>query len=187
MVVGAVVFLIGAGCASKPSVVQVETQRPASVQTSERAQPKSVAETAEVNDAQAEAPEVKSVDVLARMSGALWRLERWVENGKERSWPAPVTLRWADGGGVSGKAGVNQYSGSLGIAGDGHLTWSGQFITTRMAGSPEAMEAEARYLQILPKMERATVAGGRLVLEAADGGLRLEFVRQTETTPVRQG
>jgi heat shock protein HslJ len=79
-------------------------------------------------------------------------------------------------GGVSGSAGVNTFSGTARLDGD-RLT-IGPLRTTRMAGSPEAMDAEAAFLRAVEDVVAVRLDGDDLTLLDADGGTQLHLVRQ---------
>ena len=89
------------------------------------------------------------------------------------------TLHIAADGQVSGVAGINRYSGSVDTA-----TWTqgsfdlGPLAVTRMAGPPEAMQFESRYLAALDATQRFTVGAGALKLVGPDGAL-LSFEPQS--------
>jgi heat shock protein HslJ len=76
---------------------------------------------------------------------------------------------------VGGAASVNRYSGSFDLGPDGRITWKGSFATTRMAGRPELMTQESRYLQLLGKTTRARTDGPRLILDDGSPSTVLEF------------
>jgi heat shock protein HslJ len=61
---------------------------------------------------------------------------------------------------VSGFAGVNRFFGPLKQT-DGALVF-GPLVTTRMGGSPERMELEPAYLEMLLKVEAAWIDGNTL-------------------------
>lgn len=77
---------------------------------------------------------------------------------------------------ASGHAGVNRFRGTATIGEDGKLRF-GPLMTTRMAGPPEAMDLEQRFLEALGKTESHAIADGRLVLSGGGKPL-LEFVAQ---------
>ncbi|MCA3131893.1 MAG: META domain-containing protein [Betaproteobacteria bacterium] len=109
--------------------------------------------------------------------GSAWRLVMLVRDGQEQTPPALVTLEFPGKGGVAGSAGVNRYTGQVRVEPDGTLRWSARGLaSTRMAGEPEAMAFEARYLHALMRATSARVGeDGRLVLEDADGTRWLLF------------
>lgn len=87
------------------------------------------------------------------------------------------TIHFAADGSVSGAAGVNRFAGR-GEA----TTWQdgpvafGALAVTRMAGPPEAMDFESRFLDLLSRVERMGVAPDRLWLSDVGGDL-LVFAR----------
>ena len=79
-------------------------------------------------------------------------------------------------GQVSGNAGVNTFAGTARLDGD-RLT-IGPLRTTRMAGSPEAMDAEAAFLRAIDDVVAVRHEGDALSLLDADGGTQVQLVRQ---------
>ncbi len=86
------------------------------------------------------------------------------------------TITFTADGGVSGSAGVNRFSGTARLDGD-RLT-IGPLRTTRMAGSPEAMDAETAFLHALDEVVAVRLDGDDLTLLDADEGTQVRLVRQ---------
>ena len=83
-----------------------------------------------------------------------------------------IDLDFGADGTVSGSTGVNRLHGSYEVrAGTLHV---GQLITTRMAGPPQAMEAETRLLAVLAGPLGIVRAGSALSLLADRDALDLE-------------
>lgn len=78
-------------------------------------------------------------------------------------------------GQLSGSAGVNRFSGTARLDGD-RLT-IGPLRTTRMAGSPEAMDAEAAFLHALDEVVAVRLEGDDLTLLDVDEGTQVRLVR----------
>ena len=53
--------------------------------------------------------------------------------------------------------------------------WSKAFGMTRMAGPPEMMEQEAKFMQALPQTSRIYLKGSQLILASEDKSTGLEF------------
>ncbi len=108
-----------------------------------------------------------------------WRLIRMVENGAEVPLVAKsaVTLIFQGLDRVGGMASVNRYFGDYTLGPPGRITWHGTFGTTRMAGLPELMTQETRFLQILSKTTRARIDGHRLIFDDGGPSTILEFSR----------
>ena len=69
----------------------------------------------------------------------------------------PITLKLGDGGRIAGKGPVNRYFGAVQLAvdGSGRLTWpNAAFGMSRMAGPPEAMALESKFVQSLASTTR---------------------------------
>lgn len=117
-----------------------------------------------------------STHTLTAYANSIWALSSWTSSdGKNYSIPSsPPTLELGYQGSISGLAGVNRYFGSVRVK-DGKLDW-GELASTRMAGDPELMESETRYLNDLKSTTKVTVRGNNLVFTGKDG-LRLQFSR----------
>ncbi len=87
------------------------------------------------------------------------------------------SVTFAEGGQITGFAGVNRYSGKLDAAAlrDGHFA-TGPLAATRMAGPPEAMELDEQFLGLLDRANRYRVDGATLVFSDESGEL-LRFTR----------
>jgi len=90
----------------------------------------------------------------------------------------PPEVTFAAGGGVAGFAGVNRFTSALESQEleRGSLAWRSEMAVTRMAGPPEAMELEERFLDALRGAGRYSIEGDRLVLSEGDEA-SLTFVR----------
>jgi heat shock protein HslJ len=82
------------------------------------------------------------------------------------------TLVLDPGGTVSGSTGVNRFRGTYELA-EGFLEL-GPLVTTRMTGTPEAMEVERLFLAVLAEPLAVRWDYATLVLESDTGQLRLE-------------
>ncbi len=85
--------------------------------------------------------------------------------------PAP-TLVLDPGGTVSGSSGVNRFRGTYELAES--MLEIGPLVTTRLAGTPEAMEVEHLFLTVLAEPLAVRWDYATLVLESDNGQLRLE-------------
>jgi heat shock protein HslJ len=105
---------------------------------------------------------------------ALTRADGWqvVSIDAELVGDPPPTLALDPDGTVTGSTGVNRIRGPYELA-DGTLE-VGPLVSTRMAGSTEAMEVEHRFLAVLAEATEVRWDGGTLVLESDAGQLRLE-------------
>jgi heat shock protein HslJ len=108
-----------------------------------------------------------------------WRLTRMVENGVEVPLVArsTVTLIFQGLDRVGGFASINRYFGGFALGAEGQITWQGTFGMTRMAGLPELMNQETRFLQLLSKTTRARINYPRLILDDGGPSIVLEFSR----------
>jgi heat shock protein HslJ len=81
----------------------------------------------------------------------------------------------ADDGAAGGFAGVNRFSTRLTVGADGKASF-GPAAVTKMAGPPEAMSFEDRYLRLLDSITGVRVGAERLVFLDGDREI-LRFVR----------
>jgi heat shock protein HslJ len=83
----------------------------------------------------------------------------------------PITAKFGADGTLSGNAGVNTYSTTYKTDGN-KITIDPQIVTTKMAGSQEAMDQESNYLLALPTAVSYNVLEkGDLVLLNQAGGM----------------
>lgn len=102
----------------------------------------------------------------ASLAGTRWTLRSLA--GADVT-PPPPTLSFDEPGRAGGLAGVNRFGGDAEIAGDSLQL--GPFMSTLMAGPPERMELERRYLEALGEVGRWAIVEGRLELAGPDGTL----------------
>lgn len=81
----------------------------------------------------------------------------------------PPTLAFDEDGRVHGSSGVNRFGGECTI--EGTEIRFGPLMSTKMAGPPDRMELERRYLEVLGRSNRWTVTKGRLTLADGEGTL----------------
>lgn len=81
----------------------------------------------------------------------------------------PTLLFDAAGGRVSGRAGVNRFTG--GLTPDGDLHALGPAATTRMAGPPNLMQLVEGFLAVLPQVKHWRLEGSWLVLLSHSGAV----------------
>ena len=86
-----------------------------------------------------------------------------------------VTFSSSSEGEVSGLATINRYFGNLKVNEDGAIIWNKAFGMTRMAGSPELMKQESKYMDALTKTSRMYLNDSKLVLRSKDRSAVLEF------------
>ncbi|MCU0627222.1 MAG: META domain-containing protein [Gemmatimonadaceae bacterium] len=118
----------------------------------------------------------------AQATGALdgeWRLARLAGSTIPADIP-PVqwpSLRFdAKEGAVAGAAGVNRYRAQYQRTGTDGITLSPGAMT-RMAGMPEAMELESKYVAMLDKVRRFRMDNGQLVFLGEDGAELARYSR----------
>jgi putative lipoprotein len=89
---------------------------------------------------------------------------------------AQSTLVFGTDGRVSGRAGCNQYGGSVTLSGASLIM--DQVFATKMACAPEAlMDQETRFLAALQATRSYRMDGSKLVLVDGAGKARLRFDR----------
>jgi len=107
---------------------------------------------------------------LTRPDG--WQVASIDDGGVGGAAGAAPTLVLDPDGTVSGSTGVNRFRGTYELAES--LLEIGPLVTTRMAGSPEAMEVEQLFLSVLGEPLAVRWDYSTLVLESDAGHLRLE-------------
>jgi heat shock protein HslJ len=83
----------------------------------------------------------------------------------------PPTIGFGDDGRAYGTGGVNRWFGTFELADD--QLRIGPAGSTMMAGPPELMAQEQRFLRAVEGTHAVTVGGGEIVLERAGATLRL--------------
>lgn len=115
----------------------------------------------------------------AAISGEPYTLESLTVGGEA----VPVTgerrptMQFTPEGRLGGFAGVNRYSAGAAAPEPGRLTLTGAPISTRMAGPPEAMRLETRFLDALQKVRNLSWDGPLLVLTDPEGTVRITLRR----------
>lgn len=87
------------------------------------------------------------------------------------------TFSCDDNGKVTGVATINRYFGNFRFREDGIIIWNKAFGMTRMAGPPNLMEQEAKFMQALPRTSRIYIKKQKLVMISTDQSTVLEFVK----------
>ncbi len=106
------------------------------------------------------------------LDGTAWRLDGWTLSSL---YPGDFEITAAFGEGrVGGKAAVNIYSADYATGKNGSLS-VGLIISTKMAGSGDAMRAESAYFELLGEVRGYRLADGRLTLLDAGGNEMLIF------------
>lgn len=104
-------------------------------------------------------------DPAELLLGPEWVVEEITGGMLDRS---RATLAFGADGRLSGRASCNSFFASYTLTGEG--LGIGRAGTTRMACAPELMQQEARFLDILQKVQRFEIAAdGALVLASGDG------------------
>ena len=85
------------------------------------------------------------------------------------------TFSCDENGKGAGVASLNRYFGSFSFKEDGEIVWSKAFGMTRMAGPPELMAQEAKFMKALPQTSRIYLTKEKLVLISTDHATVLEF------------
>ncbi len=99
---------------------------------------------------------------LATVEGQVWQLRRI---SRDEAVPEGLNITLAfNNGRISGHAGCNSYFGSVTTGNNPRDISLGQIGSTRMACSPEAMELESRYLQLLSNVTGFGFLNARLAL-----------------------
>lgn len=86
-----------------------------------------------------------------------------------------ITFSCDENGKVAGVASINRYFGSFTLKDDGDIIWIKAFGMTRMAGPPDLMDQEAKFMQALALTSRLYLKKEILVLTGTDQSTVLEF------------
>ena len=78
-------------------------------------------------------------------------------------------------GRVGGRSSINQFGGTVELLSDGTISWSA-LTSTLMAGPPELMVQERRFLAALESTQRFRLDDERLTLTDSIGQVELRFV-----------
>ena len=105
------------------------------------------------------------------LGGGKWVLVSMNSNGAIPG--ANLSLEFGANNSVSGFSGVNRFSGTCTTA-TGQLKF-GQFVSTKMAGSPKLMKTEQAYLAALASVRNFSLEGGLLRLNNDSGTTVVEF------------
>ena len=108
------------------------------------------------------------------LEGSQWRLSEWTLSSLSAS-EFNITAAFANGQ-ISGRSGVNSYSGPVTLGADGSFA-IGRLRSTLMAGAEPAMRAESAYLALLGQAGAWKIANGKLTLYDAGGNESLIFTR----------
>lgn len=111
------------------------------------------------------------------ITGAEWHLKKMITDNKSIPLIADTKNSFScdEDGKVAGVASINRYFGNFTLKDDGEIIWSKAFGMTRMAGPPELMEQEAKFMQALPQTSRIYLKGSQLILAGEDKSTWLEF------------
>ena len=114
---------------------------------------------------------------LDDIAGIEWNLKRLQIDGEivPLIKDAKITFSCDANGKVAGIASLNRYFGSFSLKEDGEIIWDKAFGMTRMAGPPELMDQEAKFMQALPLTSGLYLKKEILILTSADKSAVLEF------------
>ena len=127
-------------------------------------------------ETQTEAVQI-SLQRLKDIAGIEWHLQKMIADNRSVPLIADTnnTFSCDESGKVTGVATINRYFGNFTLKEDGDLIWNNAFGMTRMAGSPELMEQEAKFMLALPRASRIYLKGSQLILASEDKSTLLEF------------
>ena len=116
---------------------------------------------------------------VATLQGAELRLRQLVVDGDEiDASQYPITLRFGEGGKVTGRSAVNRYFGAFELGKDGAITWPKTGLgMTRMAGPSPAMVLEDQFAKTLTATTRLATSPDGARFESKDGKQAVEFQR----------
>jgi uncharacterized lipoprotein YbaY len=116
------------------------------------------------------------------LAGTEWVLDTLA--GEALAHDVRPTVAFDAEGRVAGNAGCNRYHGTYAV--DGEKLGVGHLGATQMACPPEQMEQEARFLDALGRVDRASLHEGLLVLCFGEPAQELVLAR-TQSSPVVTG
>ena len=111
------------------------------------------------------------------IAGIEWHLKKMIMDNKTipLMGDTKTTFSCDEDGKVAGVASLNRYFGNFTIKEDGKIIWSQAFGMTRMAGPPDLMEQETKFMQALPQTSRMYLKVSQLILASKDKSTVLEF------------
>ena len=114
---------------------------------------------------------------LKDIAGIEWHLKRMKMENEPITLieGTKITFSCDENGKVAGIASINRYFGSLDLKSDGEIIWRKAFGMTRMAGLPDLMDQETKFMQALPLTTRFYLRKEKFVLASADQSTVLEF------------
>ena len=120
-----------------------------------------------------------TTESLAALHEVDLRLTRLVTGGHEVDVTTyPISLRFGDGGKISGRSSVNRYFEGFELGDEGALTWPGAGLgMTRMAGPAAAMQIESQFSQTLTATSQLLTTPDGARFQSADGTHVVEFQR----------
>jgi len=120
------------------------------------------------------------------LTGQDYRLKKLVLEGRTiaLSTESAPTIRFDGKGTVEGNATLNRYRRGYEVLPSGALRFTGEAMAmTRMAGPPELMDQEDRFLSALDRVERVRIEGDTLFLSDGKGTTVLTFARAAGLSP----
>jgi len=120
------------------------------------------------------------------LTGQDFRLKKLVLEGRTIALApeSAPTIRFDGKGMVEGNATLNRYRRGYEVLPFLTLRFTGQGMAmTRMAGPPELMDQEDRFLSALDRVERVRLEGDTLILEDGKGTTVLTFARAGSLSP----
>ena len=114
---------------------------------------------------------------LADIAGIEWQLQKMKTDNQTIALIKDTknTFSCDEDGKVAGVASINRYFGNFTLKEEGEIIWSKAFGMTRMAGPPDLMEQEAKFMQALPQTSHIYLKGSQLILASEDKSTWLEF------------
>jgi len=108
-----------------------------------------------------------TASIPADLSGSSWQVTSMRGNAMTVASGSRLSLAFDDAGRASGHSGVNRFSAAVKI--DAASMRFEQAVSTRMAGTPEAMALEREFLSRLQNVDSWRIEGDRLFLRDAAG------------------
>ena len=122
---------------------------------------------------------VMTASIPAALSGSSWQVTSMRGNAMTVASGSRLSLAFDDAGRASGHSGVNRFSAAVKV--DAASMRFEQAVSTRMAGTPEAMALEREFLSRLQNVDSWRIEGDRLFLRDAAGTELIALQRESRT------
>lgn len=123
-------------------------------------------------------PQIVNAGSVERLYQREWDLKGLTVDGHQvvMDVAGTITISFGPNGQVAGSGGVNRFTGTYAVSGDGKLSWTAaEFVVTRNPGPPELMEKQRAFFDGLRKTNVAVLSKHTLILQSEDLSTVLTF------------